>query len=252
MGRKARHWTVEEKQIILDTYATHSAAQQADLLRRSVASVRNARRLLIGDGDLDPTRRASRRRWTISEWDDVLDYLSMGWSVYRIAKKIHRTPGSIHARLRDNGLTSGGRRQHYSVQMVAQLFGVSIFRVYAWMKRKIMRSFCDLETKGPRYTTIECIERFIEYRAGWPYWDPATMADPLWRDVAMEYRDAAGGCWLSAEEVAAQLNFSLGAIHDWARNDLIPSIKAAGGRRYVWSQDLLNFVPPCERIKEAA
>lgn len=258
-----RPWTKNDIGFLVDTHATYTVAKQARLLRRSVASVRQKRHLLIQAGVLPEHMRAASRPWSDDEKELLIGLIQAGTSTREVAKRLNRTVASVHGycevelggvlAIRQNALASVRTRRQ-----VAQLFGVSETVARRWAKKHWLwgrrnwgqRESTDAKRRSWLFTD-EAIQKFVHIREAWMTWDPEGITDPGWREYAQDVRAKAGGYWIKSTEAAALRHYSEQSAWRWIAEYGLPAY-FDGNTHWVWSTDLDAFVPPLERPRKAA
>lgn len=247
-------WSGSEREYLIQTYPTHTAQEQANALGRSLASVNHVRSLLLQSGLVQPTQRRYNPAWTADEQYSVLEYLDRGWSVRKIAANMPgRSAEAICSWVERRGYQLKSLRRKYSLAELGRLFGVSDDKISkVWIKRGWLAASYDKIPRRQRrgkqyrrhiYVEYDALMDFLDYRPAWPYWQPAWITDPDWREAAEDCRAAAGGHWLSVADVAQRYHYCTTPVQSWIRAGLLKATKSAYAY-YIWSTDLDGFVPP--------
>lgn len=133
---------------------------------------------------------------------------------------------------------------------VAALFGVLVSRVQGWLAaraikvkrrqpypaaRRRTRRGRPLGNRTRVHITDQVLSGFIADRAWWMTWDPARITDPEWRAEALRLREAAGGCWVTTQELSEALHYDARTIRGWITSGRWPvEVMRREGRWYVW------------------
>lgn len=240
-----RIWTTDEIALLRATHSTHTIAQQAALLNRSVRSVTTKRAHLR----LDAHTRAYRPRLRRAELLEAEDMIAGGMSTTRAARRIGRSADSLKSALLRRGTSIPQIRgrslgQQWSLAAFARLVGVEDSTAWGWWREGVLRSSARGRRQQVRFVTEAEACRFFADRTTWPRWEPQRITDPDWRAYAQELRDAAGGCWLDAAQIAARLGYAAGTVRNWLRDGRLPVGLRIGRAVYVWSTVLDGFTPP--------
>lgn len=196
----------------------------------------------------------TQRLWTPEEFQRLLSGLSSGLSIMDAAKAVGRSYGSAASVLYKAGINTRQLQASntYGVIELAALFSVSETVIRKWMRRGLLASHRATEPSGKRwkkalYTRIyrDQVKAFLRNRMAWMEWAPAQIIDPDLRALATDIRLHTHGDWLTTREVAARYGYAHSAGYHWCAAGLIPSV-VSSDRYYVWSGDLVDFVPPLD------
>lgn len=252
-GRIQRPWTPAEIHYLISSSGRRtSIRKQAQRLGRSIPSVRGQLTRLRHEGHI---RRAGRRKNTQARWthDDDMRLLEMihgGIPVALVANRIGRSEDSVYQRVYQLGETVTRLRARAirtrTAEEVAALFGRSSELVRRWLRDGELKSKRGVSRPGRHLLIADAaLVDFLAYRPAWPDWEPDDMTDVDWRDAAQEARAQADGTWLTTAEVGQRLYAAPNTVIAWIHAQLLP---ATLRKRtfYIWSADLVGFVPPSE------
>lgn len=232
------------------TYATHTVAEQMQLLGISRSYTLKLRSRLIRAGAVDPADRVGRAAWTATKIADIQMALENGESLRTIARRCKTTPNAIIQALDARGLSVTAIRQDAlwqvrTLNQVAALFGVTHGRVTLWRQKKWLKarpngSWAARKKTAFAYLLVsdEALLAFLQVREAWPFYDPDAITDPDWREAAQDARANAGGRWVTARDYAESRGYapSYGA-EQIRRGDVALPTQKIGNQWYIWIAD---------------
>jgi hypothetical protein len=239
-------WTPDEVAYVRTTHQALTAAEQAAALARSYRSVVTKRHRL----GLDPHARAYHPPIREQQLLEAEDMIAGGMHTEHALRRVGgaSSSGLRHVLLRRRGgvraIRSRQLGQQWSLAAFARLCGVEESTTWLWWRAGVLKTASRGRRQQVRIVTEEQARAFFADRATWPRWEPCRIADPDWRAFAQELRDTAGGRWLNAAQIAAQLGYAAGTVRFWLRDGRLPVGVRIGRAMYVWSTALDGFTPP--------
>ncbi len=254
-------WSTADRQFVVETYGTLSAAEQAARLGRTVSSISTERGKLLRAGRIVGSERKYFRLWTEAEDQQLIALVEAGQPMAAIGRRLGRSECAVRRRMA--GVLDGidrhrnnGSMPVRSLSQVARLFGVAPGTVHGWIESGALRVIRSHVGRTPddnvvygrvamgRYLiTTADLRVFVRKRELWVWWAPEKLADEGLRRLAEQVRLLAGGRWLDTEAIALELGFAVTTVREWLRRGLLPA-QRRGRVFYVWSADLVGFVPP--------
>lgn len=241
--------TAAEEQHIIQTFATHTAREQAEALGVCYERVVRLRGRLAREGKIDFRQRCHRRPWSTDEDNLLCDMIQEGKSLRAIARKLGRTETAvlIRAKREHGGMTwlKNAWFAPMTLRDVARLFGLSCSKRAAWwIQQGWLRGTRHGRRRGYTWRVSQgAILDFLVVREVWMAWDPALMTDPDLRAEAVRLRAEAGGHWIKLATWAKDRGFSVKTGYKWVGAGLLSGVKY-NNHWYIWSADLERFVPP--------
>jgi len=256
-----RKWSEQDWQFVVDTYETLSIAEQATRLDRTASSIAVVRGKLLRAGRIVGSARKYFRLWTEAEDQQLIALVEAGQPMAAIGRRLGRSECAVRRRMA--GVLDGidrhrnnGSMPVRSLSQVARLFGVSRRTVDGWIESGALRVIRSHVGRTPddtvvygrvamgRYLiTTADLRVFVRKRELWIWWTPDTLTDEPLRRFAEQVRLLAGGRWMDTEAIALELGFAVTTVREWLRRGLLPA-QRRGRVFYVWSTDLVGFVPP--------
>lgn len=213
--------------------------------------------VLVGGGMKGKKRGMA---WSSARREMLRQMIMSGASVAEVAKKLRCSVPMAYdtARTYFGGIQALRSGHVWTLNQVIQMFSVTPEIGIAWIDAGLLvanrnQAWQSIDQTGQRprqeyLITVAALWVFIRNRAGWMSWEIKDIRSQEWRDRAAQVRYAVNGRWLRIIEVAAQIpGYGLDTICDWLRNDRLPGIKWRNAW-YVWSDDLIGFVPPAECV----
>ena len=134
---QAGHWTVDDEQYLVDTYAFQTVREQAGALGRSYTSVVTKRAQLIRQGRINPRTRPYHPRWTDEEVERLRSLYSR-FDLPTLARRFGRSTTGVHLKAKRLGLTKID--DWYTAQELARLFGIRCAKsVVRWVSKGFLR-----------------------------------------------------------------------------------------------------------------
>jgi hypothetical protein len=169
--------------------------------------------------------------------------ISAGKGFRAIAKRLGRTRASVWGYAYGQKLSLRNERKGYwfSLDKVSKLFGISLEQVQQiveWAEIKALPG--KVRGRNHRYLTRDDIESFIENSDYWMLWEPDRITDHDVKSYALELREQAGWCWLTAKETAYALGYKNKYQLSWPRHIRrvgLP-VRRVGGRYWFKSTEV--------------
>lgn len=189
--------------------------------------------------------------WTANDDERLYTLIQSGSNVLCIARAFHRSAKRIYERAGEryggfDAIRSGAFSVRTAVE-VGRLFSVHHEVVRLWIGRGYLQAKRNASSPGAHYRhyliTDEALIAFLSVREAWVSYTPRQIQDVDWRRLAEECHAAVPGEWLIPKQVGRCYNRRAGEVRDWIRQGVLPATRI-GGLLFVWSSDLLGFVPP--------
>lgn len=238
------YWRPDEEEYLIRTYSTLTGQQQADELQRPYGIVIDRRSLLIRAGRIDPRRRKYMPLWSKDEDAQLLELLTEGLPLARIATRLHRTCCAVTCRCRKIGGVSWLRRpkdghQVRTIDEVAALFGSHEGQVHYWIDAGWLAARQNRKKRGSHWLiTDAALMDLISNRLTWFAWKAERITDPDWKAHALWERERARGCWLTTGEAGQRIGISRTAVLRQIQEGRLPGTRHGQQRYYVWSADI--------------
>ena len=238
-------WTPDEIAYVRATHQALTAAEQAAALARSYRSVVTKRHRL----GLDPHARAYHPPLREQQLLEAEDMIAGGMHTEHVSRRLRTSSSGLrHTLLRRRGgvrtIRSRTLGQQWSLAAFARLVGVEESTTWLWWRDGVLQTASRGRRQQVRIVTEAQAQAFFTDRTTWPRWEPQHITDPAWRAYAQELRDAAGGVWIDAAQIAERLGYAAGTVRAWLRDGRLPVGVRVGRAMYVWSSALDSFVPP--------
>lgn len=240
------------------TWSTHSGVQQSEMTGRDYGYIRGRRQRLIRLGVVSPETRASHRRWTQQERDDIEMMCAIGLDARQIAKRLPgRTAAAVwlYADRTMRGLVTmrmNDPLQPISLSAFRRLTGIGRAALDVLISDRalhVVRARRCRKKGTPVLINMERFGEFLANRRYWMAWTPEKMTDPDWRHEALRLRAEADGRWVALAGWCREHHYSISASDRWQRSGYLQTSVVWQHRRYAWSTELESFIPPSARIK---
>lgn len=238
------HWRPDEDAYLIRTYPTLTGKQQADELQRPYNVVIDRRSLFIRAGRIDPHQRKFQPLWSKDEDALLLDLITEGVPLSRIAKRMRRTFCAVVCRCRKIGGVPWLRRpkdghQVRTIDEVAALFGVGSDQVGRWIAATWLTGRRNSKRRGSHWLiTDSALMDFVANRLTWFAWKAERITDPDWRQHALWERERARGRWLTTQQAAQQIGISRTSVLRQIEAGKLPATRHGQQRYYIWSADI--------------
>ena len=203
------------------------------------------------------TNRFPRRPWTPDDMSAAIELLQAGANDQTLERMLRRSASAVRRYFKVRGVriaqvrrVDGGCR---TMVEMARLMGVHHSHVPGWIAAGELARAGRGRYPGRTscYITDPALLDFIAHRPAWPDWSPANIADPDWREAAEDLRRAAGGYWMTTDDIAARYTVVQSTVEGWIRTGRL----AAMHRKrcyYIWSATLDGWEPPFVAYDQAA
>lgn len=238
------YWRPDEDEYLIRTYATLTGQQQADELQRDYGIVIDRRSLLIRAGRIDPHQRKVDPLWSKDEDAKLLELLTEGLPLARIATRLHRTHCAVMCRCKKIGGVPWLRRpkdghQVRTIDEVAALFGSHEGQVHRWIDDGWLVAQQNRKKRGSHWLiTDAALMDFIANRLTWFAWKAERITDPDWKAHALWERERARGRWLTTQQAGQRIGKSKTFVLRQIEAGKLPAIRHGQQRYYIWSADI--------------
>lgn len=198
---------------VVETYPTHTVAEQAILFGRSKGYILKLRSHALRAGLVSKHDRATFAYWAEGELERFISLYRKLMDAPRAARTIGRTYHAVLHELHARGMTLDSIRDGYAWtrRELALLFDVHDTTVALWIERKQLRAF-----RRKRYQQVmirrDDVLRFFKVREAWPTYDPKRIKDLELATAARLVRNQAGGRWMRVQEYAERHYFAVDTI----------------------------------------
>jgi hypothetical protein len=199
---------------------------------------------------------SSNRPWTENERRVVVDMLSDGAAMWRIAREIGRSPEAIKVYA---GRHLGGVRHARTRHVIRTRNSREVAALMGWSCSKKVALFIasgalPAKRRRGRWGGEWLIDdtdlvSFLHDRRYWMAWDVGAITDDDLRQAAQAARDDAGGEWIRLSDWCKAHHYVNKTGTVWARKGYFASAVQWSTHWYVWSAELAAFTPPNERTR---
>lgn len=235
---------------LIKSHSTLKVAAQAARTGLSINRIKHLRSLLLAEGRISIDKRATHRPWTALRLDRAEELIADGATLAYAAQKVGATADELHTALKRAGRRTPTCLRDTeiaprSARQVCALFGVGDYAVRVWEREGwLERSPLQVEGQSTHRYTYEALLAFVAVRNAWPMYRIKNIADPIWREIAQEAREAAGGQWVTAALLADQRYVARTTMGHWLRTGAWPVEHIRYGRTFcVWMPDSGELPP---------
>jgi len=177
------------------------------------------------------------------------EMIAAGKSDLSIGRVLGCTAVAINVVRKRRGITCR-RKVLHSARAIAKRLGIpSGDKTVAWWLQNGYLKGRRGQGCGPYlgwYVTEEALLDFLADARYWHLWTPERIRDANLREWITDTRN--GTHFLTTGEVAARLAVHHATVNDYIHRRLLPAVRH--GNWLIREQDLVGFIPPCDRSKK--